>query len=119
MQTVVNLFQLCKSGAPKTSRSHQFRIGESGPGRTRCLEWIRGVGSLAPRPRILSDSGLEVSIENTPLGRINQEKGEDFPVTGPGVAHQVEWLNLMLIQVRECHTSMCLDYSTTDILGQS
>jgi hypothetical protein len=65
MQPVVKLFQMSKSKAPDTSQ--QFRFGEgdfrcsrrrnegrgSGAGGTRCLEWIRGLCSLAPRPIFL------------------------------------------------------------------
>ena len=50
------------------------------------------------------------------LRRINQEEDEDPAVTGFGGILQAEWLDLVLIQVRECNASVRFGYNIADIL---
>ena len=54
--------------------------------------------------------------ERNPPGGINQEKDEDFLVTGLCGILQVERLNLALIQVRERDASVSLGDNVADLL---
>lgn len=60
--------------------------------------------------------GRNIRGRKNPLGWINQEEDEDSSVTGSGGILQVEWLDLMLIQVRKGNTSMSFGDNVTDIL---
>ena len=69
--------------------------------------------SLGHPPALLR---CNIRSGGNPLGRIDQKKDEDFPVTRFGWILQVEWLNLMLIQVRERDASVSLGDNVSDIL---
>lgn len=62
--------------------------------------------------------GRDVRGRRNSLGWIDQEEDQDLSVSGFGGVLQVEWLDLMLIQVREGDASVSLRDNVTNILDQ-
>lgn len=94
-------------------RDHREDLGRES---CKCGVRARGAHSLRHPIALL---GCNIRGGRDLPGRINQEEHKDFPATGFGRVLQLEWLDLMLIQVRECDTSVGLGDDITDILDQS
>lgn len=81
----------------------------------KCRICIRTVHSLHNPLTLL---GCNIRGRGDSPSRINQKEDEDFLVTRFCRVLQVEWLNQILIQVREYDASMGLGDDITDLFSQ-